>query len=166
MASPSPNDVDFDALSRLVNATQATEYLNELYGQAFMLPAWHFVARGDLPDVQPYIASTPGIADGRPMVRAFTGGERMARFAMENGLVGEDGELPSLSMPRPGAVDYLEGLTQEGIYGVWFNSDTASDGFFVPLQQLRPIREHMGRIGNWVSPARREGSGPPPLPPH
>lgn len=143
-----PADVDFDALSRQVrDSGGALEDLNALYGGAFRLPQWHFIARGAFPDVRPYVASNAAVADGRPMVRAFTDTERLYRFARENGLLDEAGSALLLSLPTEGIVDYLEGFIADGGYGLWFNSDAGSDGFFVPLRQLRPIREHLARAG-------------------
>lgn len=138
---------DFDALSRAVTRSDALEDLEKLYGEAFRLREWYFVARGKFPEVRPYIASNKGAAGGRYMVRAFTDTDRLFRFARENGLTegvnaGDESAL-ILSIPTDKVVDYLEQFIRQGAYGVWFNSDSKSDGFYVPLKQLRPIREHL-----------------------
>lgn len=138
---------DFDALSRAVTKSDALEDLEELYGEAFKLREWYFVARGKFPDVRPYIASNKGASGGRYMVRAFTDTDRLFRFARENGLTegvnaGDESAL-ILSIPTDKVIEYLEQFIAQGAYGVWFNSDSKSDGFYVPLKQLRPIREHL-----------------------
>ena len=139
--------VDFDALSRAVTRSDAVEDLEKLYGQVFALREWHFIARGKFPEVHPYIASNARVAGGRHMVRAFTDTDRLMRFARENKLTGEYApgkeEALILSMPTDKIIDYLEQFIPQGAYGVWFNSDSKSDGFFVPLKQLRPIKEHL-----------------------
>lgn len=140
--------VDFDALSRRTMAPDSERMdLDALYGHVFGLPAWHFIARGELPHVRPYVASNAAVAEGRPMIRAFTDTDRLYRFAQENGLTDAAGSAAILSIPVAGAPEYLEGFVADGAYGLWFNSDSASDGFFAPLQQLRPIRDHLARIG-------------------
>jgi len=145
--------VDFDALSRRMMASGgAREDLDAIYGHTFALPAWFFIARGELPEVHPYVASNAAVAEGRPMIRAFTDTDRLYRFAQENGLTDAAGSASILSIPTAGAVEYLEGFIEDGAYGLWFNSDNGSDGFFAPLQQLRPIRDHLARIG-WAPAA-------------
>ncbi len=154
-----PTDVDFDALAQQVmDSNGAMDHLNALYAEAFRLPTWYFVARGELPEVHPYVASNAGHSGGRAMVRAFTDTDRLYRFAQENGLLGEDGQAPALSIPVGGIVEYLEAFIQHGAYGIWFNSDSGSNGFSVPLQQLRPIREHLARLGLLPPSAAAEGA--------
>lgn len=145
------DEVDFDALARKTNESNgAIEDLNKLYGHAFALQKWHFIARGQFPDVSPYVASNAQFAGGQYMVRAFTDTDRLLRFAQENELMEKDangGENVSiLSIPTDKIVDYLEQFISRGVHGIWFNSDTKSYGFFVPLKQLRPIQEHLDKL--------------------
>lgn len=141
------NNVDFDALARKTALSNgALEDLNDLYGAAFALSQWHFIARGTPPDVYPYIASNADYADGQNMVRAFTDTDRLLSFARENNLTEADGTAPILSVPTANIIEYLEQFASYGVHGVWFNSDTGSDGFFLPLKQLRPVKEHLAKI--------------------
>lgn len=143
------NDTNFDELSRRTNQPNPPiEFLNELYGATFSLPEWLFVARGELPNVNPYVAENADVADGQQMVRAFTDSVRLQRFAQENNLTDSNGNTEILSIPTIGAIEYLEQFIEYGVHGVWFNSDSESDGFFVPLKQLRPIREHLDKLKN------------------
>ena len=142
------SEVDFDALSRKVTESNgAVEDLDNLYGHAFALREWHFIARGQFPNVSPYIASNARVAEGQYMIRAFTDADRLQRFARENNLMETDAaggeEVLLLSLPTANIVDYLEQFIAQGVHGMWFNSDTKSNGFFVPLKQLRPIQEHL-----------------------
>jgi hypothetical protein len=145
------DEVDFDSLARkTMESDGAIEALNNLYGHVFALPKWHFIARGQFPDVSPYVASNAQFAGGQYMVRAFTDTDRLLRFAKENALMGTDAvggeEVLILSVPTEKIVDYLEQFIPQGVHGIWFNSDTESDGFFVPLKQLRPIKEYLENL--------------------
>ncbi|MBK7454622.1 MAG: hypothetical protein IPJ46_13165 [Anaerolineales bacterium] len=67
------NEVDFDSLARQVmRADRTIADLDQLYGNVFALPQWHFIARGKFPNVRPYIASNVQVAEGQYMLRAFT----------------------------------------------------------------------------------------------
>ena len=135
---------DFDALSRKTQENGvAREDFDRLFKATFALPEWLFIARGEAPNFNPYVASKEGIADGQQMVRAFTDGTRLHRFAVENGLLDANGEALILTIPTSGVIKYLEQFEQYGVYGVWFNSDLQSDGYFTPLKQLRIIQEHL-----------------------
>lgn len=141
------DQTDFDALARKVNETNsAVEDLNALFGAVFALPEWNFLMRGELPNVYPYVASNAAIADNQPMVRAFTDSDRLMRFARENNLTEADGSAKILTMPTASIVEYLESLVPAGAFGVWFNSDAQSEGFYIPIRQLRPIKEHLAKL--------------------
>ena len=145
------NEIDFDALSRKATESgSAMDDMNALYGAVFALPQWHFIARGQFPDVRPYIASNAQVADGQYMVRAFTDTDRLYRFSRENNLLTLDTSDKEtaliLSLPTETIVDYLEGFIAQGVYGIWFNSDSKSDGFFAPLKQLRPIQQFLKNL--------------------
>jgi hypothetical protein len=142
------DEIDFDALSRkAIESNGAIKDLDHLYEHVFALQQWHFIARSQLPDVRPYVASNAQVAGGQYMVRAFTDMDRLLLFARENNLMEKDAageeKVSILSMPTDTIVDYLEQFIPPGVHGVWFNSDTKSDGFFVPLKQLRPIQKHL-----------------------
>lgn len=139
--------VDFDELSRRTHrANPPMEDLNALFGAVFALSEWLFISRGELPNVNPYVASNAEVAGGQQMVRAFTDSNRLQRFARENNLTDAEGNALMLTIPTKGVVEYLEQFIEYGVHGVWFNSDTGSEGFFVPLKQLRPIREHLAKL--------------------
>jgi hypothetical protein len=112
--------------------------------------------RGETPNVYPYIASNRGFASNQPMIRAFTDTERLMRFARENDLIEADGSCRILTIPTNGVIDYLEKFVEHGAFGVWFNSDSQSDGFFIPIKQLRIIKEHLDRLDS--SPAAPQKS--------
>lgn len=150
---PVESGVNFDELSLKANAPNAPmEHLNALFGAAFALEKWDFIARGEMPNVNPYIAARADVADGQQMIRAFTDGERLQRFAKENNLTREDGSVDVLSIPTAGIVEYLEQFMEYGVHGVWFNSDLQSDGFFIPIKQLRPVKEHLTKLNILKSP--------------
>ncbi|RYG70175.1 hypothetical protein EON80_08440 [bacterium] len=139
-----PQEIDFDALSlKAAESNVAIEHFSNLYGNVFLLPVWYFVARGEVPNVGPYIASNAGMAEGKPMIRAFTDSERLTRFVKENQLEDANGNHLAISIPTDDIITYLEGLMASGVYGIWFNSDTQSNGFLVPIERLRPIQEFL-----------------------
>ncbi len=143
--------IDFETLARKSNESGgAKEDLNNLFGATFALEKWLFIARGELPNVNPYIAANADYADGQQMIRAFTDSVRLQRFAKENNLTDADGSAQMLTVPTLGIVEYLEQFIQYGVHGVWFNSDSSSDGYFIPLKQLRLIKVHLAKI-NWQS---------------
>jgi hypothetical protein len=152
------DNTDFDALTlKAMKSKGAMDDFNNLYGAAFALEKWNFIARGELPNVTPYVAANADYAGGQQMVRAFTDTDRLQRFARENNLTGAGGAALILSIPTAGIIDYLEQFIAYGVHGIWFNSDTGSEGFFVPLRQLRPIREHLAKI-NWPNPAAAQST--------
>lgn len=141
------NGFDFDKLARAANESGgAMDDLNRLFGAAFALSEWLFVARGEAGNIYPYVASNQATADNQPMARAFTDAARLQRFAGENDLTRADGSCDILSIPTAGVIEYLEQFVEFGAYGVWFNSDTESDGFFIPIKQLRPIKDHLEKL--------------------
>jgi hypothetical protein len=141
-------NLDFDELvKKAYDVNAPIEAKNDLWGNAFALPEWFFIARGEFPNVQPYIASNPEIADGQYMIRSFTDTEKLHRFAKENNLLTENSESLILSMPTDSIIDYLETWISQDVYGIWFNSDNGSDGFFSPLAQLRAVKTHLNSIG-------------------
>ena len=137
---------NFDELSKKAMETNAMEDLNALFGAAFALPEWNFISRGELPNVSPYIASNPTVADNQPMIRAFTDTERLMRFARENNLTEADGSAKMLTIPTENIISYLEGFIPDGAFGVWFNSDSESKDFFIPIKQLQPIKDHLAKL--------------------
>lgn len=139
-------EVDFDVLARAAAASGASmEAMNALWGAAFSLEEWLFIARGKAPDYRPYIATNPSVADGAPMLKAFTDGTRLQRFARENGLTEPGGEIPMLAIPTANAVTFVQQFSAQGVMGLHFNADTQSDGFFGPLPQLSVIKEHLDK---------------------
>lgn len=153
------NEINFDALARkAMQSGGAAEDIENLSKQIFALPKWHFIARGEFPEVNPYVASNADYADGQPMIRAFTDTNRLQRFAKENNLTKADGSTLMLDIPIDEIVDYLEKFIAHGVHGIWFNSDSGSEGFFFPLAQLRPIKEQLEKMNsetaNSASPNR------------
>jgi hypothetical protein len=140
------SQLDFDALSKKAMETNAMEDLNALFGAAFALEKWNFISRGELPDVRPYVASNAAVADNQQMIRAFTDTDRLMRFARENDLTEADGSAKILTIPTENIIPYLEGFIEQGAFGVWFNSDSESKDFFIPIKQLQPIKDHLAKL--------------------
>jgi hypothetical protein len=138
--------VDFDVLSRAAFAEGATiEDQNALWGAALRLEEWNFIARGELPDVQPYCCSNEGFAGGKPMLKAFTDCDRLLAFAKMNGLTNDEGSVHILSMPASGFLHAAVEYERMGVWGIHFNAE--SHGFYAPLAQLRPIVDFLKQHG-------------------
>jgi hypothetical protein len=139
---------DFDRLARAATAPDAgIDAKNRLWAAAFKLKAWHFIARGEIPNVGPYIASHPAIADGAPMLKAFTDPDRLRTFAQQCGLTAPDGIVLFLSLRVESILPTLESYTSQGVTHIHFNADECSHGFFIPLAQLPIVRRHLESQG-------------------
>ena len=147
MKIPSPPP-DFDQLSAAANAPGASmDDKNALFAAVFRLKEWSFIARGELPNVRPYVAANPTIVDGTPMLKAFTDSKRLHAFAKENGLTGPDGGAQILAMPVATILPTMAGYAENGVTHIHFNADNESHGFYVPLVQLPIIRQHLEKHG-------------------
>lgn len=140
--------VNFDRLAEKAFAGNAAiDNKNELWGNAFALLKWNFIARGEMPNLRPYIASNPSVAGGKNMIYAFTDTDRLQRYVKENNLTGNSGDSFLISIPTVKVVEYLEKFVSQDVHGVWFNADSESYGFFSPLVQLRQIKNYLEKIG-------------------
>lgn len=148
-AAPSQEDVpDFDRLSEIANDSGASIHDQDaLFGAAFRLKEWHFIARGEFPSVRPYVAANPGIVSGAPMVKAFTDTKRLHAFARQNALTGPDGDVQILAMPVANILPTMASYAASGATHIHFNADNDSYGFYVPLVQLPIIRAHLEKHG-------------------
>lgn len=147
-AAPAAAGPNFDRLSEIAMGAGASRSNQDaLFAAAFHLREWHFIARGELPNVRPFVASNATIANGVPMVKAFTDTQRLHVFAKENGLTGPDGEVQILALPVATILPTLADLADKGVTHIHFNADSASYGFFVPLVQLPIIRQHLEKHG-------------------
>lgn len=141
-------DQDFDALSAAANAEEATMHDKAaLYSAAFKLPEWYFIARGEFPSIRPYVAAHPDVVDGAPMLKAFTDTKRLHAFSKECGLTNSAGESLILSLPVEGILPMLASCAEQGVWGLHFNADANSNGFYAPLVQMPLIREHLESTG-------------------
>ena len=144
-------NIDFDKLSAEAFSPGAgIPQLNELWGNVFSLSAWNFIARGPIDRPHPYIASRSDVCNGQDMIRAFTDDQKLTAFGRENNLMEADQSVRILSIPTKDIIPWLEGFSQYGIFGIWFNSDKASTGFYSPITQLRPVKNHLDKT--WRKP--------------
>lgn len=135
---------DFNRLSATATDAGASMIDNDaLFGAAFRLKEWYFLARGELPNLRPYVAANPTIVDGAPMVKAFTDTKRLHAFAKENGLTGPDGEVQILALPVATILPTMASYADNGVTHIHFNADLDSHGFYIPLVQLPIIRAHL-----------------------
>lgn len=136
---------DFDQLSQNAyqNGNADMAALDKLWVSVFQLEKWHFIARGEMPNVRPYIGYKE---ENQPMIFAFTDTDRLEALAREQHLLDKDGLVPILSIPTTNIITYLEQFAQYGVKGIWFNPN--GYGFFSPLQNLRAIKTRVDGLNN------------------
>lgn len=138
---------DFDALSNKAHGPGGgIPQLNELWGHTFLLKEWLFINRGTLAEPSPYIASRADVCEGKHMMRAFTDEQKLMSFVNENNL--ESNGVPFLlSIPTQNIIPWLQGFARQQVFGIWFNSDIRSNGYYSPLAQLPIIKNYLE--SNW-----------------
>ena len=135
--------VNFDALSRAAYDTNSTiKDKDALWLEVFTLSEWYFVARGSLPNIVPYIARAEQIEPGSLWLYAFTDADRATKYAQEMELGAEDGSSLYLAIPNNRTtIRWALGYKDNDVKGIFFNAE--SYGFYVPLRQLQPIKNHL-----------------------
>src|SRR5580698_9474682 len=97
---------DFEALCQAAYADGAgMEQRNALWSAVFRLKEWNFIARGEFPNVHPYVCANSDVAGGQYMVKAFTDADKLRAFATANKLADPDGSVKFLSIPVSGFLD-------------------------------------------------------------
>lgn len=135
--------VDFDALSKAAYA-EGSKLIEKdvLWTEVFKLSEWYFIARGTPPNVVPYIGKAPEIEAGSLWLFAFTDADRAVDYAKKNELGSDDGSQFYLSVPNNRTtIPWILGYKDSDVKGVYFNAD--GYGFYAPLRQLKPIKEHL-----------------------
>ncbi|WP_152970426.1 hypothetical protein [Frigoribacterium sp. RIT-PI-h] len=137
---PSPDEMRatserIDELARTAErrGIDDTDAQADLWDALFALDRWWFIARGELPDVQPLVVDV----DGRLMVLASTSPERARQHGLARGLSEEEaGRL--LALPSSGFVDDAVARERTGVFGVLF--DVEGKGPYAPLGALDAMR--------------------------
>ncbi|MDQ1130279.1 hypothetical protein [Microbacterium sp. SORGH_AS_0888] len=154
--NPDPDVVaEIDRLAAAAKAAPGdTVAMAALWRAVYGLERWIFIARGTHDEPSPYALSF----DEGPMVLAFTTAERAQEAGRRNGLSEEESSL-LLSVPLPGAIEWAASLAGTGITGILF--DYPAPGYFAPLGNLIPMRDHMARnpVGPPAGPSTA-GSSP------
>lgn len=126
-----------DALSDTARSQpESFAAMDALWRAVYALPHWSFIARGPDDAPSPFIGQ---LANG-PMVFAFTTRQRAHDGALAAGL-DEEAASRVLSVPLPGAVEWLAAFAQQGVVGVVF--DMPARGYMAPLQNLLPMQSHI-----------------------
>lgn len=128
---------DFDTLATTAQASGSRDDMQRLWAAVYALDQWHFVARGAGQQIQPFI----GVAEGRPMLMAFTDRGRAHAFAQANGLADESGAVSVLSIAVHGCVEMAADFARQGVFGILFNM--RDQGFFAPLGNLVPMWNYL-----------------------
>lgn len=143
-AAPAGAPPDFDRLAKNAYGLTGDLHAKELlFANLFRQEKWHFIARGELPNVQPYAAGNAAWAEGKPMLKAFTDTARLAAASGEWGLRDPDGSTPILSLKVATILPTLDALEKQGVWGIHFNGNQASESFYAPVPQMTTIRERI-----------------------
>lgn len=132
MSTPDP----FDAMIIHARESGDEQALDSLWQATYDLKQWHFVARGEMPNIQPFV----GEIEQRAYVLAFTDKDRANIFADKHELKTQEGVVPLMSMPPEAACEYLPQFEQHGVFGVLFNE--GPNGYYAPLETLQPMLQH------------------------
>ncbi|GAT74949.1 hypothetical protein MHM582_3458 [Microbacterium sp. HM58-2] len=134
---PSPDIVDaIDRYSERLRAEPGDVSMDRLWRAVFALDQWRFLTRS-LDTPHPVIAEFPQGA----MLLAFTTAERAREGDLWAGL-DPTANSYQISVPLPGAIDWAAGFADHhAVYGILF--DHPSQGFYVPLTGLQPMRDRM-----------------------
>lgn len=128
-----PPKTDFDALVAEAKALESDDPMARLWAAVYALPQWLFIARGEPPNLRPYI----GVVDEKPFLMAFTDPAHAKDFAKGNGLAAPDGSVGVLAMPVPGFIETLPEYERHGVFAVMFNP--GEHGFFAPLANVKAL---------------------------
>lgn len=126
-----------DELAWVTKNDGSQERLAALWAECFRLDRWWFVQRGEQDDPHPFV----GVYDGKPFLLAFTSAKRARNFAVSNGYAAADGTAYVLAMTPDDTVAQAGEWEREGIFAITF--DHGVTGFFAPLANLAPIRDHV-----------------------
>jgi hypothetical protein len=130
--------MEFDSLASEAKQSQAKARaaMDLLWKHVYSLQEWCFIDRGKQGAPVPFI----GTIEGKQYVMGFTDAARATAFARTHIIQDAAAHVPILAIPVKGAVDYFSAFATHGIFGIMFNHDT--EGFFVPLQNLKPMSDH------------------------
>lgn len=144
-------DIDFDALVHdaydpETGEPRSMDALDNLWAAFLQLHDWNFLVKApgenEPPrDPYPYV----GYVDGKSWVFVFTDARRLREYAREHSFTHADGSALMITMPKDGALDWLVELGGNGVYGMRIND--GEHGWFSPLEQLKPIRAHLRKLG-------------------
>jgi hypothetical protein len=126
-----------------------TDNKSRLWSALFSLEQWHFIARGEFPDMTPYVAANKAIANGEYLMKAFTDTKRLGVYAKECGLTQPDGQVMILSLPVATILPVMASYVEMGVWGIHFNGDSESEGVFSPMGNLPAIRNYLAANG-WL----------------
>jgi hypothetical protein len=128
--------VDFDALARQAKDDPSDAKMDRLWRETFMLKQWHFIPRGEMPHISPFV----GVAENKPFVFAFADKDKAREFSKKQGFLEKDGVTLVLSMPVHGFVQTVDSYASKGVFGLLFND--GPHGYFAPLHNVTPMHKH------------------------
>jgi len=128
---------ELDNLVTALKTQNSRESMTALWRYTLAMDEWYFIARGEMPDVKPFV----GVVEGAPSLMAFTDTDYANAFGRSQNLIDADNNVSVLSIPTEGFLDYAETLVERGIENLIFNAGVHD--YFQPLQNLRAIFDYI-----------------------
>lgn len=139
--STAPPRPDFDALCTSARSDPASdEAQSRLWAAVFTLPELHFVARGEMPDIRPFV----GVVQDKPFVMMFTDDARAHKYAVDSKLESGAGAFGVITTSRDAAMKMVMNLARQGVYGIMINP--GENGFFAPAGNVPHMLAEYGGI--------------------
>lgn len=125
-----PEQTETDLLAARVSGPEDHEGMTALWRATMGLPHWWFIAVGDEGQESPAAAEI----DGQLMLMTFTNGDRARHFAVQNGMIEAQEDMPAIALTPEQVVESAGVYEDAGIAGLMF--DPHLTGYFAPTGQL------------------------------
>lgn len=133
----------FKALVENASTSKENEDFDKLFGTFFGLENLYFVSmfREDWKNATPFI----GMIQEQPCIFTFTDITIAFDFCMKHKeFHWENDKAFIMHLPMDECIGMFKDLAQKGIFGIRINEGSA--GFFVPMDHLKGILEHIGSM--------------------
>jgi len=146
------SNIDFDQLAQAafpeVNRLGPVQALDRLWRTLFSLDKWYFLAQQSLLSSEPVPYRWDRKQNGEYWFLAFTDQQRAIRFASDQQLGNEVGQVPFVSLDPQTAREHIaNAAAASSIFGVRFNEGSPY-GWAAPAADIQAIYEHVSQNGD------------------
>ena len=128
---------DFDFLAQQARTNPSPENFEQLWSATFRLLEWHFPARGQMPNVSPFV----GMVNGMATVVGFTDPVRAGEFCKVQGISDPSGRAQLMAIPVPGFLNAVPIYLSNGIRAIQFNN--GKDAWFSPFELMMQLHGYL-----------------------